>query len=352
MADMLIILIVLSAVAVYYYGVRAFTVIVFSVFICAVSDMLCLKLCKKKFENKDISAIITGIEIALMMPSSIPYHILSIACIFSIVIGKHAFGGRGHAIFNCAAVGFLFAALNFPDFVLSYPKPFTALAITETVNPMDLYPSMTRSAYSTGTSVVPFMDLVIGKFNGPMGCSCTIVLIIAAVILMYRRAVSVISFITQTAVVFVITLVRADFDAMYAMHILSGGMFIFGILFLSCDYSTIPKARVSRMIYGFTVAMITRFFCFYAKVENAIVYAVIIAAPIGIELDRRSFSLADMLEKDHGIMFSIKKKFNKNLSSVSETLNLVNDGSDKDESTARITIHSRDEGIFPEETDL
>lgn len=352
MSDMLIVLIVLSILAVYYYGVRVVAILAISVLASVITDNICIKLCRKKQEKKDLSAVITGLTLALMMPSTIPYYIIVTACMFSIIIAKHAFGGSEHKIFSCAAVGYLFVSLCFSDYVLSYPKPFTYTPVNETVNPVELYPSMTKSILSADTVIVSSMDMLIGKFNGPMGCSCLILLLIAAVILIYRKSVSAISCCTQIAVIFIFTLFYSNFDIIYTFHILSSGMFIFGILFLVCDHSTTPKTRSSRFIYGFIAAALTLIFHFYAKAENAIVYAAVIIAPLSIELDRRALSFADMLEKNHGFIFNIKKKINKNLHSVDETLNIVNDGSDAIESTDRITIHSKDEGIFSDRSDI
>ena len=286
-----------------------------------------------------------------MMPPSIPYHILIIACLFAIILAKHAFGGYGNSIFNNAAAGFLFVSLCFSDYVLSYPKPFTYIPFNVTPTPTELYPSMTKSILVTDTQIVSLMDMFTGKFNGPMGTTCLMILMISAIILMYRRSISFISFTTQTAVVFVFTYLYTNCNFLYTMHILSSGMFIFGILFLSCDYSTIPKTKSSRFMYGLIVSGLTLVFHYYAKVENAIVYAVIIAAPIGIDLDRRALSFADMIEKNNSIAFKIRKRFNKNLDNVNETLNLINDGSDIN-APDRITIHSPDEGLFTEKSDL
>ena len=352
MTDMMVILIVISLLAVFYYGIRALLILLISSAVCLIGDRICLKLCGKKRVEHDISALLTGLITALMLPASVPYYIVVIAGIFAIVIGKHAFGGLGHAVFNSSAAGFLFVSLCFPEYVLSYPKPFTYIPIGEILSPIELYPSMTKSILSTDTSIVSVMDMLIGKFNGPMGTSCMIIFLISACILMYRRSISAISFFTQIITVFGFTFFHTNFNIIYTLHILSSGMFMFGIIFLACDYSTIPKTKSSRFIYGIIVALLTLVFHFYAKAENAIVYAVIIAAPIGIELDKRALSFADMLEKNKGIGFKIKQKFNKNLSSVNETLNLVNDGSDVYESTDRITIHGRDEGIFTEKSDI
>ena len=71
-------------------------------------------------------------------------------------------------------------------------------------------------------------------------------------------------------------------------------------------------------------------FCQYSGTENAIVYASIVSSPIGIELDRRALSFADMLKKRRR---GKRRRKNKNnlLGSISETLEML-DNDDKRES--------------------
>lgn len=340
--DMLIVLIILSAVAVYYYGARAFAVLLISSVICIVTDFICLKMRHKTFEKKDLSSLVTGLVIGLMMSAAVPYYVVVIADIFAIVIAKHAFGGHGHEIFNSAAAAFLFITMCFSNSALVYPKPFDHLALnSDTLSEAALYPSMTKTVIMTDAAAGSVMDMLIGKFCGPMGTGFTVILMTAAVFLMIRRSISAISFCTQAAIIAVFTYIYNGFSFQYAMSVLSGGMFLFGIIFLSCDYRNIPKTRSSRLIYGIIVAVLTIIFRIYAKAENAVVYAVIIAAPIGIELDRRAISFAEILTKEKKDVFSrIKRRFNKNLSHVDETLTLIN-GSDNVEQSDKITIHKR-----------
>lgn len=322
--DMLIVLIILSAIAVYYYGIRALIITLISSLTSVITDLICLKIQKRKSDWQDLSSLITGLVLALMMSAGAPYFAVIIAAAFSIIIGKHAFGGYGYAIFNCPAVGFLFISLCFSEFMFSYPKPFEYLPNESLIPVGSLYPSMTKSILFTDTSIVSIIDLVVGKFNGPMGTNYIIVLIISALFLVFRRSISAISLFTQLGIVFLFTFFSKEMDLIHTIHILSSGMLLFGIIFLSCDYSTIPKTKSSRFIYGIITAVLTLIFQYYAKVENAIVYAVIISAPLGIELDRRALSFAKMFaDKDN--------KLNQKQNSISETVSLVNVGSEQNE---------------------
>lgn len=327
MIDMLIVLLVLAAVSVYYYGSRAAIVIVLSVVSCCLSDIICLHLRKKKMPEKDMSALITGLTLGLMMSASVPYFMAVTASVFAIVLAKHAFGGHGCEIFSAAAAGFLFTSLCFPENMLLYPRPFSGIPLSPMVSESLLSQSMTKTFLLTETSSVSAMDILIGKFSGPMGTGFVLLLVVAAAFLMLRQSISAIVFFAELLSAGIIALIHYGPDLMALLYFFSGGMFLFGMIFLSCDYSTMPKTKSSRLIYGIIVGVFTTLFQFFAGAENAVIYSVILAAPIGIELNRLSISFAWTLSKKGGIF----SRINKPAQHVAETIDLLNEknGNDK-----------------------
>lgn len=291
--DMLIALLIPSAISVYVYGVRASVMIIGSVLVCVVTDLICFKLRGISASKDDISAVVTGIVVSLMMSAAAPYYAVVFADLFAIILCKHAFGGNENSIFNGAAAGFLFTALCFPTKMLSYPRYGTRLSLSaDVITNTTLFQSMSKSVIlADGAVNTSTVELLIGKFNGPMGTGFVIFFLISAVFLMLRRSISAIAFFSEFAVIFVGTLICCDYDLKYTLSVLCGGMIVFGMVFLSCDYRTIPKTKLSRLIFGIITGLLTLIFRFYSEVENPIVYAVIIAAPFGIELDRKILSL-------------------------------------------------------------
>lgn len=298
-ADMLIALFIPAVIAVYYYGARAAMIIVISVVVCILTDLICYKLRGKPVSEFDVSTIVTGLTIALMMSAAAPYYAVITADLFAIIICKHAFGGRGNEVFNGAATAFLFTSICFPAEMLNYPRPASHLGLSyDAVLDAVLFPSMSKSVALSNDAVSgSFIDLLVGKFYGPMGTGFTILLVIAALFLMFRRSISAISFCSQLAVVVVGTLIYCEFNLSYSMSVLCSGMIIFGMIFLSCDYRTMPKTRSSRFILGLLTGVLTLIFRFYAGAENPIIYAVIIAAPFGIELDKKMISFSGMISE-------------------------------------------------------
>ena len=325
MIDMLIALVVLTAAAIYYYGIRAAVVAAVSVGVCCAVDFICIKLRKKDFIAGDISAVITGLTLGLMMSASAPYSNVIAAAVFAIAVAKHPFGGHGCEIFSPAAAGFLFTEICFPDGMLTYPRPFTELPLSSMVPESILGQSMTKAFITAESSSVSYMDILIGKFSGPMGAGFILLLIVAAVFLLCRRSVSAISFFAELLSAGIAAVIHYGFEPLPMMYFYSGGMFFFGALFLSCGRNIVPKTRSSRLIYGIVTGLCMAVFHFYAHAENAIVYAVIISAPVGIELDRRALSFAEMLKKRRGVFMKVSKPF----SHVAETLDIINDKDNK-----------------------
>ncbi len=318
MTDMLTVLLIISAMSVYYYGMRAAVVIAVTTGACVVTDFVCCKLRKKEYE-KNISALITGLTLSMMLSASVPYYAAVIAAVFSIVVAKHAFGGYGCEIFNASAVGFLFTSLCFPQNMLTYPKAFSDIPMTSIVSPDLLSSSFTSTFLMTGSADLSVVESLIGKFNGPMGTGFVLIMCVAVVFLILRRSVSAITFFTELAVLVVYALIKYDNDMMCVLYFFSSGMLLFGMIFLSCDYSIIPKTRSSRFLYGVVFSLCVIIFCGYSSTENAVIYAVILSSPIGIELDRKALSFADMVSKRKGLLH----KLNKPLNHITETLDIL-----------------------------
>lgn len=319
MIDMLIVLIMLSVVSVYYYGLRAAAVLAVTVIVCLITDYICIKLRKRDTVQGDISALITGLTLGLMMSASVPYYAAVTAAVFAIAAAKQAFGGHGCEIFSPAAAGWLFAATCFPEGMLTYPKALSDIPMSSLVPEELLAQSFTKAFLGTEASSLSVLDIMVGKFYGPMGTGFFALLVVAAAFLIFRGSVSPLMFLSETLTVGLIALIHYGFEPMSMLYFFSSGMLLFGMLFLSCDFGALPKTKSSRLICGVFTGLLIAMFQFVSHTENAVVYAVIIAAPVGTELNRRSVSFAEMLKNKKGIF----RRTNKPLKHVEETLEML-----------------------------
>lgn len=276
MINMLLVLIVMAAMSVYYYGLRAAALCLLCVGVCWVQDMLCLIIRKKSLHIHDISPIITGLLIALMLPASVPYTAAAAACTFAICIAKHPFGGHGAEIVNCAAAGYIFTELCFPSAVLLYPKPMTHLSLANEVTD-SLYPSFTSSVMHSTSASYTDIELLIGSFTGPMGCTFTVLTAVCALYLISRKAVSGTVFFTGLIIVLGWNFAVGGLFRLKTA--LVGGMLLFGLAFLSCDGHIMRKSFAEKFFFGAVTALLIVSVSRISRLENPVVYAVILAAP-------------------------------------------------------------------------
>lgn len=317
MVHMLGVLLVLDLMSVYYYGSRAALVTLTAVGTCWAADILCLILRRKPLHIHDISAVITGLAIAAMLPASVPYTVAAAASLFAVCIAKHPFGGHGCEIFSCAAAGYIFAELSFPSAVLSYPKPFASLS-TENIVSETLTGSFTGASMNASSVSYSGLELLIGKFPGPMGCTFTVLTVVCAAVLMGRKAISSAVFLTELFTVLLWSFVT---DGVFGLNAAAvGGMLIFGIMTLSCDYSMVPGSTGERIFFGFVSAVIIIIISEISTVENPVVYASVIAAPFA-RLAGRQGGLAQRRKR-------LKNIFRSTEADIGETIAMIGDSSD------------------------
>lgn len=301
MLDIMICLLAILLMSVIYYGWRALIVSGISVITCLITDIYCVSLRKKKYSIYDYSAINAGLAFSLLMPASIPYNILVISCIIMIVVGKQVFGGKENTIFNCVAVGYGISSICWKQYVLSFPlaEPWGKIDLASNVSD-ELVSSFTNTLDKVTEPAISNFDLILGIFTGPMGTSHIIVLAVCALTLLFNRSISFLTFFscfgTIMTTAYLFPVLGASRGASVIFELVSGSM-LFGVIFLACDYKSMPETKFARFVYGIIIAVLTIIFRRYSHVEVGIVYAVIIANVIAGSLDSTTAGISRMLRQ-------------------------------------------------------
>ncbi len=105
------------------FGWRALTVVVASVVACVVAEAILTKWRGRPSSLRDGSAIVTGLLLAAVCPVNLPWWAAALGGIFAMGIGKHAFGGLGHNIWNPALLARAFMQVSMPDRMMSGEWP-------------------------------------------------------------------------------------------------------------------------------------------------------------------------------------------------------------------------------------
>lgn len=87
------------------FGVQALVLVAVTTLACVAFEYIYEKLLKKSNTVGDLSAVVTGIILALNMPVGMPLWIAVVGAFVAIVITKQLFGGLGYNFANPALVG-------------------------------------------------------------------------------------------------------------------------------------------------------------------------------------------------------------------------------------------------------
>ncbi len=110
------------------FGWHALVPIVFCVAGCVVTEWLCQRWRGVPVTIDDGSAVVTGLLLAAVCPSNLPWWVALLGGVFAIAIGKQAFGGLGHNIWNPALLARAFLQASMPDRMLSGVWPHLSAA--------------------------------------------------------------------------------------------------------------------------------------------------------------------------------------------------------------------------------
>ncbi len=241
MKGMLIALAPAALFAIYSYRLSAVLLIAVSVAAAVGSEALYQYLAKKPIKIKDLSAVVTGLLLALTVSPSLPLYVVAAGAIFGIVIGKQVFGGYGKNLFNPALFGRLFIIYAFPGTMGPWLTP---IYLTTTATPLQII-------RSEGT-LTPLSDLFLGTIPGSLGETSALLLLLGAGYLIYNRFANWRIPVSVIAAVVLVSLITGQ---SVFFHLFSGSLII-GAFFMATDPVSSPKTQLGRYIFGFGVGLI------------------------------------------------------------------------------------------------
>ncbi|MGM0688044.1 MAG: RnfABCDGE type electron transport complex subunit D [Bacillota bacterium] len=241
MKGMLIALAPAALFAIYLYRLDAVLLIIVGVAAAVASEALYQYITKKPLKIKDLSAVVTGLLLALTVSPSLPLYVVAVGSVVGIVIGKQAFGGYGKNIFNPALFGRLFIIYAFPGTMSPWLTPIDGLS---TATPLQIF-------RSEGT-LTPIYELFIGVIPGSLGESSALLLLIGGAWLIYKRYANWRIPVSVLAAVVIVCLLTGQ---NILFHFFSGSL-ILGAFFMATDPVSSPKTQPGRYIFGFGVGLI------------------------------------------------------------------------------------------------
>ena len=256
MLDVLIALLPATAASVVIFGLKSLIVIAACVITALVGEALFNIVTKKKQTIGDLSAVVTGLLLALNLSTNVPAWQCVIGTLFAIICVKCLFGGLGCNFANPAITGRVFMLVAFSA-VAGGANP-TIVDITTTATPLE--------QLAKGESQ-NLLDLFLGLHGGAIGETCILALILGFVYLLVRKVITWHTPVVFIATVFVLYLAFTGDVVMALSQNLAGGLFI-GAIFMATDYVTTPITTRGRIVFALGCGVITfiiRYFCAYPE---------------------------------------------------------------------------------------
>lgn len=282
MRDVIIALAPAAIAAVVLFGWQALTIICVCVATSVLSEFLFNIICKKAQTVGDLSAIVTGLLLALTLPATASIWHCIVGSVFAIVVVKCLFGGIGCNFVNPAITARVFLLIAFsealaggtrtlfqPD-IASYPTTDAvtgASMIVSGATPLD--------AIKVGATNMPsLLDMLIGNRGGAIGETCAIALLLGFVYLLIRKVISWHTPVVYIGTVFVFSLIFKQ-DLTYAFYQVLGGGLLIGAIFMATDYVTTPITKLGKVIFALGCGLITVLIRFFGAYPEGVSFAIL-----------------------------------------------------------------------------
>ena len=257
MLDVIIALLPTTAAGIWFFGLPAVWTVATCVATCIATEALCRLAMKRESTIGDLSAVVTGLLLALNLPAGIPLWMAVAGSVFAIGVAKQVFGGLGMNPFNPALAARAFMLISFTGAMTTWSSSAWTLSAgnveaTTTATPLALIKKGAEGFDWSQAALIK--DLFIGNVNGCIGEVSALALLIGAVYLLYRKVITWHIPVSFIGTVFLFAMFKGGI--MPLVHVFSGGCVI-GACFMATDYVTSPITAKGKLIFGCGCGLIT-----------------------------------------------------------------------------------------------
>lgn len=291
MLDVIIALTPALIAALYFFGWHALRLPLVCVTGCVITEWACRKWMKRDAGIGDLSAVVTGLLLAMNLPPSLPSGIALVGCVIAIAIAKQVFGGIGYNPFNPALVARVALVMSFPVAMTRWHAPlnparwqgfqWTVPDAMTVATPLDLVKtaqSLQAPSPLTwdGTTALRFF---VGNMSGCIGEVSALALLLGALYLLYRRCISwhiPVSYLATVAIWATLNYaINPETSMPASFHLLAGGLML-GALFMATDMVTTPFTRRGQIIFGIGCGVITMVIRIWGGYPEGVSFAILL----------------------------------------------------------------------------
>jgi electron transport complex protein RnfD len=300
MRNVLIALAPVTIFGVVIFGLPALITVLVSIAAAELGEALFRIIIKQPVRSRDLSAAVTGLLLALILPPSTPWWMTALGAVFAVIVAKEFFGGLGANLFNPALVGRAFLLMSFPAAITTWHRPPGGFVtkLTDTTGAASIVEGVTgvtplnilRSGGPSGAAARVGQDffaaglsasseycstiktLFIGNHAGCIGESSILLILAGFIYLLLTKTIDWRAPLTMTVTGFLASLILG-FDPLFS--ILSGGL-LFGAVFMATDYVSTPLTSRGKLIFGFGAGIITILIRKWGSYPEGVMFSILI----------------------------------------------------------------------------
>ena len=286
MRDVIIALSPAIVVSILFYGWAELLVLAVSALCCVGFEYIIANyLMKRPDIFSGSSALVTGLLLALNLPSSSPWWMVVLGALFAIGVAKMSFGGLGQNIFNPAIAGRVFLLISFPVQMTNWTVPNGFITIPDAISgatPLGLIKEGLKSG-ETITDILSANELtaatILRDIGGSAGEISALALLLGFCYLLIRRVIkpwiplSIIGTIAAISGIFYG--INPEHFTGPVFNLLTGGVLL-GAIFMATDYVTSPMSTWGGVIYGIGIGLIVMMIRYFGSYPEGMSFAILI----------------------------------------------------------------------------
>ena len=283
MLDVIIALLPAVAVAVWQFGAYPLLVIAVSMASAVFFEWGYRKLLKKHSTIGDLSACVTGILLALVLPPTAPWWLPIIGTFFAIVVVKQLYGGIGKNFLNPALAGRAVLLASYAGTMTSWVDPAAGKApiigsvadVVTTATPLAV---MKTGDFAALTDTYNVGNMFIGQIPGSLGEVSALALLIGGAYLIWRKVINWQTPVSYIATVAVLTFLfpKQGSGLEWMLYSIFGGGLFLGAFFMATDYATSPVTKKGQLIFGIGCGLFTVLIRYFGSYNEGVCYSIMV----------------------------------------------------------------------------
>ncbi len=264
MLDVIIALMPCVVVSVILFGLKALVLYATSCAGCVLCEYISRKIMKRESTVGDLSAVVTGLLLAMNVPVTLNPLIILFGSIVAIVVVKQMFGGIGQNFVNPALIARIVLLTSFPSKMTNWTAPFAYLN-----GNADAVSSATPLADNSNMS---YLKLLLGVHGGCLGETCAVAIILGGIYLILKKVISPVIPCVYLGTFAILTLMSGN-NVIY--QLLSGGILL-GAFFMATDYTTSPINFKGKIVFASGCGILTFVIRTFGALPEGVSFAIII----------------------------------------------------------------------------